>query len=150
MTDLRYVAHCGLYCRLCTNLARIPQQSAALRDTLRKEGWEHFGKHTIQDFDRFWVVLEKLSQFSSACQGCRGGCGNPDCRIRQCASAKKVERCSSCLEYPCSHIEDLAKRYPNLLSDGARQKEIGIEKWVGEQEGRFRAGFCYADVRHPS
>jgi len=150
MTDLKYIAYCGLYCRLCAQLARIPQQSAALRDTLRKEGWEHFGEHAIQGFDGFWVILGRLSQLIDTCRCCRGGCGNPDCSIRKCAIEKKVEICSSCSEYPCSHVEDLAKRYPNLLSDGARQKEIGIEKWVREQEQRFRAGFCYADVRHPS
>ena len=35
MTELKYVTYCGLYCRLCANLARIPQPSAALRETLR-------------------------------------------------------------------------------------------------------------------
>lgn len=150
MTDSRYIAYCGPYCRLCARLARIPQQSAALRDTLRKEGFEQFGEHAIQGFSGFWVILERLRQLENTCKGCRGGCGNPDCSIRKCAVEKNVELCSSWPDYPCSNIEDLAKRYPNLLSDGARQKEIGIERWVGEQEQRFRAGFCYADVRHPS
>ena len=150
MTDLKYVTYCGLYCRLCANLARIPQQSASLRETLRKEGWEFFGEYALGEFKEFWAALEKLSQTDKTCRGCRGGCGDPACGIRKCAQEKKVEVCSSCAEYPCSHIEKLAARYPNLISDGNRQRQIGIAKWAEEQEQRCRTGFCYADVRHPS
>lgn len=150
MTDLKYVTYCGLYCRLCANLARVPQQSTALLETLRREGWEDFGQYAVPGFKEFWAALEKLSQFDKTRKGCRGGCGNPDCGIRPCAQEKKVEVCSSCAQYPCRHIEALAKRYPTLVSDGMRQKQIGIEKWVQEQEQRFRAGFCYADIRNPS
>ena len=149
MTDLKYVTCCGLYCHLCSNLVRIPQQSAALRETLRRDGWEQYGQYIVEGFEEFWAALEQLSQSDKTVSGCRGGCGNPDCGIRKCAQEKKVEVCSSCAEYPCSHIGNLAERYPNLVSDGARQREIGIVKWVQEQEQRRRAGFCYADIRHP-
>lgn len=150
MTDLRYVTYCGLYCHLCANLARIPQQSAVLRETLQKEGWGYFGQYALRGFKEFWAALETLSESDKTCQGCRGGCGDPDCGIRKCARDKQVEVCSFCPEYPCHQIEALAKRYPNLISDGTRQKQIGIEKWVEEQEQRRRTGFCYADIRHPS
>lgn len=150
MADMKYVTYCGLYCRLCANLARIPQLSSALRETLRKEGWEFFGPHAVPGFEEFWAVLQQLSQSGETCRGCRGGCGDPDCRIRKCAQERNVELCSSCDEYPCPQIHELAKRYPNLISDGARQKEIGVEEWAAEQEDRCRTGFCYADVRHRS
>ncbi len=150
MADLKYVTYCGLYCRLCAELARIPQQATALRETLRKEGWEFFCESVVPGFEEFWTVLEKLSHADKTCKGCRGGCGDPSCSIRKCAQERKVELCSSCGEYPCSHIEKLAARYPNLISDGTRQRQIGIERWVEEQEQRCRTGFCYADVRHPS
>ena len=150
MSDLKYVTYCGLYCRLCSNLARIPQQAAALRQTLRKDGWELFGESLVPGFREFWAVLERLSQSDQTCRGCRGGCGDPLCSIRQCAQEKSVEVCSSCAEYPCSRIEHLAARYPNLISDGTRQRQIGLGKWVEEQEQRRGTGFCYADVRHPA
>lgn len=149
MTDLKYVTYCGLYCRLCAHLARVPQQSAALRETLQKEGWEYWGASVVPGFKEFWTALEQLSQTDKTCTGCRGGCGNPECGIRQCAREKKVEVCSSCAEYPCAHIERLARRYPNLISDGRRQAQIGLAPWVEEQEQRRRTGFCYADIRHP-
>ena len=150
MIDLKFVTYCGLYCRLCSNLARIPQQSAALRQTLRKDGWELFGESLVPGFREFWAVLERLSQIDMTCRGCRGGCGDPLCSIRQCAQEKSVEVCSSCAEYPCSRIEHLAARYPNLISDGTRQRQIGLGKWVEEQEQCRGTGFCHADVRHPA
>ena len=91
MTDLKYVTYCGLYCRLCATLARIPQQSSALRETLQKEGWEYFGQYCVHGFKEFWAALEKLSQSDKTCKGCRGGCGDPDCGIRKCARERQVE-----------------------------------------------------------
>ena len=149
MADLKYVTYCGLYCRLCSNLARIPQQAAALRETLQKEGWEYWGQHALRGFAEFWDALERLSQSDNTCKGCREGCGDPECGIRKCARKKRVEVCSSCTQYPCHQIEALAKRYPNLIADGTRQRQIGIETWVEEQELRCRTGFCYADIRYP-
>ena len=150
MSDLTYVTYCGLYCRLCSNLARMPQQSTALRETLKKAGWEYFGEYCLPHFKEFWEALTKLSQLDETCKGCRGGCGDPDCGIRKCAEVRKIDVCSSCTEYPCQLIVELSNRYPNLISDGERQKEIGLERWVREQEERHRVGFCYADIRYPS
>jgi hypothetical protein len=82
------------------------------------------------------------------CKGCRGGCGNPDCSIRECAQDRNITLCSACEDYPCDHISELAKRYPNLISDGKRQQEIGLDKWIQVQEERYTTGFCYYDIRY--
>ncbi len=149
MTDLKYVTYCGLYCRLCANLARVPRQASALRETLRKDGWERFGPQLIEGFGGFWDVLAKLSRTEQTCQGCRGGCGDPDCAIRRCARERAIELCPSCPDFPCAHLDRLGKRYPNLIADGMRQRQVGLERWLEEQEERCRTGFCYADLRHP-
>ena len=148
MSDLTHVTYCGLYCRLCSNLARIPQQSSALQETLRKEGWEYFGQYCVSNFKEFWTALGELSQTGTTCKSCRGGCGDPDCAIRECARERNMELCSSCIEYPCEHITNLARRYPNLIPDGRRQQEIGLDRWINEQEERCETGFCYADIRY--
>ena len=149
MQDLTYVTYCGLYCKLCDNLARVLQQASALHTTLQKGGWDSFGPHLITDFKEFWVVLKQLSQVDPNFKGCRGGkCGNPDCKIRKCAQSRKVELCPSCKDYPCKHIHELAKRYPNLIGDGKRQQEVGVDQWIQEQEERFKTGFCYCDIRY--
>ncbi len=55
--------------------------------------------------------------------------------------------CPFCADYPCSKVEALGERYPNLLADGKRLATIVIAAWIAEQEERARAGFCYADIR---
>lgn len=149
MDKLKHVTYCGLYCRLCANFARIPRQASALRDTMRRDGWEDYGPHVLPGFKEFWAALGRLSRLDRTCPGCRGGCGPPHCEIRPCARERGVEVCSACEDFPCARIEPLAARYPNLISDALRQREIGLEAWIKEQEDRCRRGFAYGDIRHP-
>ncbi len=149
MADMRYVTYCGLHCSLCTIMGRIPAQASALRETMRKDGWEHFGECALPGFKDFWAALERLSQYDKTCPGCRGGCGRPDCAVRQCAQEREVEVCSACADFPCERIEELGRAYPDLIPDARRQQEIGLEAWVAEQEERCRTGFCHADIRRP-
>jgi len=133
---------------LCSNLARTPKQASALLDTLVKDGMEFWGN---EDQKALLKDLRKLTQIPEGFTGCRGGkCGDPGCEIRKCAGERKTDVCSSCAEYPCKRFDRLAKTYPTLLADGKRQKEIGLEKWIREQEVRCKTGFCYADIRCPS
>jgi hypothetical protein len=146
--DLTRVTYCGLYCGLCSTICRTPKQAAALLDTMLKDGWDFWGSES----DKALIVkLRELTQIPDGFTGCRGGkCGNPGCEIRKCAVEKQVDVCTACEEYPCERFDGLAKRYPTLLADGKRQKEIGLEKWIEEQEARCKTGFCYADIRCPS
>jgi len=141
--DLTYVTYCGLYCKLCAQAGRIPRQAAELADSLVKEGWEYWGDKEL---------LSRLRELTGAAgpdfTGCRGGkCGYPGCHIRKCARERGVEVCSSCEDYPCDHVKALGKVYPTLIADGTRQREIGLAKWIEEQEERCKTGFCYADIR---
>jgi hypothetical protein len=147
MDKMKYIPYCGLYCKLCVNFARIPQQASALKNTMSRAGYEFFGDQIISKFREFWAALGKLSN-PERCPACRGGCGNPDCKIRICAQKKKMDLCSSCPDYPCEHINELAKHYPILISDGMRQKQIGLDAWIKEQEERLAMGFCYEQIRY--
>jgi len=145
---LKYITYCGVYCELCSARGRIPKQAAALRETMAKEGWGHFGNE-IENFKQFWEFLTNLSDKSKACPGCRAGGGPPFCGIRKCAQKKGVELCADCEEFPCHRIEGLAKGYINLIPDMKRMKEIGFDKWFEEQQERAKTGFVYADIRCP-
>ncbi len=149
MDDVRYVAYCGLYCRLCGIMSRTPERAEALWETMSSDGWEFYGEYVMPGFTGFWEVLKKIAGYDAVCPGCRGGCGNPDCFIRKCATERGVRICPECPDYPCGHIEALARRYPNLKGDGGRLKEVGPKRWVEEQEKRRNAGFCYCDIRIP-
>lgn len=142
----KYLAYCGLYCRLCDAIARVPPQSAALLETLKRGGWEQFGDILYPNFRQFWEVLEELCNFEEKRGACLGGCGDPSCKIRACAQKRGIDLCSTCSEYPCDLILELANRYPMILENGKEQKEMGLEAWLSKQEELFRSGFAYGDV----
>jgi len=147
--SLRHVAYCGLYCGLCAQRGRIPQQAHQLQQTLREEGFDDFYQYVPEmkeAFPPFWQFLQKLAEFDCTC---RTSGGPPDCKIRQCAKQKSIEVCTQCKEYPCTLIQALAEHYPTIIQDGKRLQKIGLEKWVKEQEERARRGVVYADIRVP-
>lgn len=147
---LRLVAYCGLYCGLCAQRTRIPDQALQLQRTLHEEGFDDFYQSVPEmkeAFPVFWDFLRSLAKFDCMC---RTGKGGPlDCEIRGCAKRKNILVCPTCNEYPCRHIRALAAKYPTLIQDGKRLRRIGIEKWVIEQEQRVKRGFAYADIRYP-
>jgi len=149
MADLKYVTYCGLYCKLCTTIARAPRQARDLRDTMRRDGWEHYGEMVHPGFGDFWRILNELGADDETCLGCRGGCGRPDCEIRVCARERQVEICPLCDDCPCERVEALGRSYPTLIADGARLRAVGIDAWIAEQEERRATGFAYADIRCP-
>lgn len=146
MDNLKLVTYCGLYCGLCSNRARIPRQANALRETMTKEGYDKWATG-IAGFNEFWKFLTERCDPDKCCPGCRQGGGPPFCGIRKCAQKRKIDICSLCDEYPCKRVLGLAKGYPTLIADGKRMKEIGVDKWISEQEDRARTGFAYVDIR---
>jgi hypothetical protein len=148
MADLKYVTYCGLYCRHCVNFARIPQQAKALYDTMQREGYEFFGPYQAPEFNDFWKHLKKLTELDKTNPSCRGGCGDPGCKIRICAGEKGHEICVYCDEYPCDKFEFLIRQYPALLGDGKKLKEMGMDAWLAEQEARCERGYCFSEGRY--
>ena len=143
--QFEFVAYCGLYCGLCAERSRIPQQAAALQATMTEEGWPYWGP-TMPDFTEFWRFLQKLT--GEGCPGCRADGGYPECPIRICARERGIDLCNRCPDFPCAHVEALAARYPTLLADNQRLRSVGLECWLAEQEERARRGVVYADIRY--
>ena len=146
MEDIQLVTYCGLYCGLCGERARIPYRAHALREAMTKEGYEFWGGE-IPGFREFWSFLANLCEPDRACPGCRRGGGPPFCAIRKCARERVVDVCGFCDEYPCERVLAIAQGYPTLLADGQRMREIGLERWIEEQEERAGTGFAYVDIR---
>ncbi len=148
MADLKRVAYCGLYCGLCLNGCRIPRRAKELRELLGKVSIEEWGPE-LPGFDGFWPFLENLADFEPRASCRERSCGPETCAIRDCASSKGVDACPFCGDYPCEHIESIAKRYVTLLGDGRRMREVGLDRWIEQQETRQACGFAYADLCIP-
>jgi hypothetical protein len=146
MVDLELVTYCGLYCGLCAQRGRIPQQASMLRETMRREGYEYWGTE-VPGFDAFWQFLGTLCEPETSCPGCRQDGGPPFCTLRKCARERGLEVCVQCDEYPCRRVLGIAKGYPTLIADGQRMREIGLEAWIEEQKERAKTGFAYVDIR---
>ncbi len=143
MTELRCVTYCGL----CLNAGRIPQTAEQLRGLLKRVRVEEWGPERA-DFQSFWRFLSDLIAFRDRASCRDHACGIEPCAIRACAEEKKVDACPLCGDYPCAKIAALAKRYPTLLADGERMRDLGMDLWVREQELRKSRGFAYVDVRY--
>jgi hypothetical protein len=140
-----YVCYCGLYCKMCATMATYPKQARALRDSLARDHWPDFGETVFEGFDTFWKVLGLFSEMDRNTQLCRGGCGNPECRIRPCAIEKGVALCGLCPEYPCEKIRGFADHYPMILKLNDLAREIGLEAWITEMESRAARGMTFKD-----
>jgi hypothetical protein len=147
--NLEEVTWCGLYCGLCASRRRIPHQAATLREMLRREGYDR-GYFDMPGLEvvlaPFWQGLNHLAD--TPCPGCRAGGGYPGCPIRTCARERGTTACPLCADFPCERLEMLG-HYPMLLADGRRMQQVGLERWIAEQEARAATGFAYADVRFP-
>jgi len=67
--------------------------------------------------------------------------GRAPCENRKCASAKNLQSCLLCEEYPrCRHTEYQREWYPFVVQNYDRVKQVGFEKHLEEEEERARAG----------
>ena len=132
-------AVCGLYCGACTLYrARRDDNPKRLREVLQ------------QAIERWQVPEDEIE-----CDGCLGGgrltpyCR--DCRTRLCAKDRPgVTRCSDCSDFPCdlntAFNNDGMRHHAEVLENLRRMREIGAEKWIVEQEERWRCPGCGAQV----
>lgn len=135
-----YLCYCGLYCKMCSIVATIPRKAGTLLEQLKGDGWEFFGKELYPDFPAFWDILGKMAVMDKTTRLCVGGCGDPNCGIRACAIAKGLQVCAQCEEFPCLRLRDFTRRYPFVLKNNERIREIGLEAWLAEQDDLVAQG----------
>ncbi|MDP2173824.1 MAG: DUF3795 domain-containing protein [Candidatus Cloacimonadaceae bacterium] len=141
-----YLCYCGLNCRMCSIVATLPRLAGNLHQTLQEDGWEFYGSELFPEFPDFWKVLKSISELDQTSPFCRGGCGDPDCGIRKCAIAKDIDVCAFCVEFPCKQLTDFIRRYPFIVQNNHRIREIGIDAWLTEQEELAAKGITNRDL----
>lgn len=105
-----------------------------------------------KDFDskEFMKGLTSIQNLP-VCSGCLKGGGNDECKIRPCASEKKISDCNECNESTtCKNLEALQKVRTGALAVGMLLKTVKggqpqlIDKWRAEIKNRFP--FCIIEI----
>ncbi|MFX0138614.1 MAG: DUF3795 domain-containing protein [Candidatus Hodarchaeota archaeon] len=117
--EMNLAAPCGMYCGTC-------RQYLVLKKNLLEE-----------------------RGFKRGCEGCR--VRNKNCTFLRkfCAKIRKkeIDFCFECEEFPCEdrkRIDDIySERYNYSFVDNLnRIKEIGVKKWLKEQENKWKCPEC--------
>jgi hypothetical protein len=140
----RSICYCGLYCENCAVKARVHPAAKTLYSEMKTAGFEEFIRF-MPGGSGFWTFLKGMAE-EGVCPGnCKGGSGNPGCKIRICAKEKNVEVCVQCKDYPCKHFDGFFAGYPILERDNALLVEKGVDEWMNMQVERREKGFTYQE-----
>ena len=112
-------APCGMYCGTCRSYL-----------LLKKDLFEERG-------------------YKSGCTGCR--IRNKKCAFirRDCPKLRKneIDFCFECNQFPCSKLKKLDNRYKektyvSFIENLKRNNQVGVEKWLKEQEELYKCPDC--------
>jgi len=130
-----FVAPCGLYCGVCAVWY-------ATRDDNPK-----FKQALVGVYRGNLPGSDGLTADDIHCQGCLSD--EPfffcrECRIKDCVQSKGYASCRECDEFPCQLIKDfplpIGKKV--ILRAIPQWRELGTEKWVEQEEARYRCPNC--------
>jgi hypothetical protein len=124
--DYRYDSFCGLYCGSCPVLLAVK-------------------KGTIEEFAK----RENMTPEDLECHGCKTmnrALFCKDCPFARCALERGIKSCIECVEYPCEELKKFqADEWPHhslILKNLDRIREVGLDRWLEEQEKRWRCKEC--------
>ncbi|MCP4108523.1 MAG: DUF3795 domain-containing protein [Desulfobacteraceae bacterium] len=121
------LAPCSMYCGVCGIYMASRDNNQKLKDKLA---------------NAYSVTPEQV-----ACKGCLSDqrfvyC--QACGIRTCAMEKGYDGCHQCEEFPCKIIDDFpvpaGKKI--MLRSVPDRKRLGTEKWVEQEENRYKCSHC--------
>jgi len=117
------VGHCGIYCGACRTYL-----------VLKKD-------------------LLKIKGYKRGCKGCI--LQNKKCAfiVRDCPQLRKkeIEYCFECEKFPCQNLKRMDNIYltrynVSLLENLKKIKEVGVNKWVGEQAILYTCPECGGEI----
>ena len=154
-------APCGLYCGACLVyrankrgengvIEEMKKQAAKRIDELVEDGRMKGMPPPAKgcDYSQLKKVVQEEEDYM-CCEGCLSDVVALPCRIcgfRACAQEKGITNCSECPEMPCQWVIDFKNdgipHHADVLVNLERQKEIGIDAWLAEQEKKWRCVQC--------
>ena len=138
------IAFCGLYCGECPNhIGRIADFARDLRKELRSVRFDKTAEslselpffNMFKDYDKCYEVLGGMVKLRCK-HACRGGGGNPFCKIRKCCQKKGIEGCWLCDEFEtCEKLDVLKANHGEAHIKNLRKiKRNGIEGFLNGQK----------------
>ena len=138
------IGRCGIWCGSCVvGNGTLKKLGKRCEHIIGGYGVDEWG---AKDFNgkEFMKGLASI-QTLPICKGCLKGGGNTECKIRPCASNKKLSDCMECSEIKtCKNVEALQKVRTGALrvgmlakteNDKINQQQL-IEKWTAEIKTR--------------
>ena len=154
-------AACGIYCGACMVYRVNKRGDSELLERMKEqyiqrlsdvEKWKRRpgAPPPSKGFD-YSQMQRKVQEgtIDLRCEGCLSDvvalqCQN--CGFRECTKERGLTNCSKCPDMPCQWIIDFNKdgipHHGDVLTNLQRQKEIGIDSWLAEQEERWRCVQC--------
>ena len=134
-----FAAPCGLYCGACSIRAAYNRKDDQLLKAMA-DGVSLYLGHKVETGDL-------------ACEGCLSDLLAAPCReceIRDCALSRGYTRCAECNDFPCDRIRnfnnDGMPHHSEVIKNVHRQKEVGVDSWIVEQDKRWRCPNCSAEI----
>lgn len=116
LKDKNLIAFCGIDCSQCFSYKMTVSEAAkALRRELRTAKLKNFWQEIpfLGNYEPFKKSLDGLAMLRCP-KGCRGGGGNPWCKIRKCCQKKNFWSCAKCeLIESCDKLTVISKGYKN-------------------------------------
>jgi predicted Zn-ribbon and HTH transcriptional regulator len=161
----KLAAPCGLYCGACViyqanqrgeteAIEQMKEQLAALFNQMEEIGHIPGMPPCAEgaDLSQIKKEIQEGKEFM-CCEGCLSDVVALPCRIcgfRECAQKKGISNCSECPEMPCQWVidfkDDGMPHHADVLVNLERQKEIGIDAWLEEQETKWRCKKCGSKI----
>jgi len=137
------IGYCGLWCGSCiVGNGTLKELTRRYEGLIKGYGVDEWG---AKDFDsrEFMKGLTSIQNLP-VCPGCLKGGGNDECKIRPCASGKRIHDCNECSgSTACGNLEALQKVRTGALAVGMLIKtdkadqQQHIKKWTAEIRNRF-------------
>jgi hypothetical protein len=107
--EINLIAYCGLNCEECFGYKKTVSEAAKnlrreMRSAKLKEIWPSVP--FLGDYAVFKKSLDGLAMMRCP-KACRGGGGNPWCKIRKCCQKKAFSGCWTCSDFEsCNKLEE--------------------------------------------
>ena len=151
------IGYCAIWCGSCVvGNGALKELTRRYEQIIGSYGVDKWGAED-QDFNgsEFMKTLQAIRKIPT-CQGCLKGGGATNCKIRACASDKKLSECTQCKEFmSCGNREALMKVRTGALKAGMLVKanedrsdrQQLIKKWDSEIRDKFPTCIIFSEHR---